>query len=288
MNILIIGASGLVGGNCLKYLSNKTELNVTGTYFSYKVNNTVYFDTLKLNNPNNFDIEKFNPDVIIHCGALTNVDYCEDHQEESHQKTVVSTQNAIGLSKKHDAKMIYLSTDYVFDGTEGPYDENAKVNPISMYGKHKLEAETIVLNELIGSIVIRITNVYGDEERKKNFIARIVDKIKEGEELDLKLPYDQYATPVNAYDVARAIYLLIKDNKHGIYNIASSDYVNRCQLVHRIFNHFPEAKYNLVPVSTKELNQPAPRPLQGGLKTAKFLSQYPDFQFSNVDDYLKI
>ncbi|MBL4656129.1 MAG: SDR family oxidoreductase [Bacteroidia bacterium] len=285
MNILILGASGLVGSNCMALLGDE-ENKVLGTYFSYEAENTVYFDTLNIDNPGNYELDDFYPDVIIHCGALTHVDYCEDNEEESSQKTVQSTLNAIDLCKKYGAKMVYLSTDYVFDGKSGPYFEDEPVNPISVYAKHKLEAETKVLESIEESIVIRITNVYGIEERNKNFVSRIVEKIYNDEEIELTLPYDQYATPVNAFDVARVIQVLLNDNKTGIYNAASTDYLNRCQLAGIIQKHFPKAKIKLTPVSTKELNQPAPRPLQGGLKMDKFLSEYPDFVFSNVDDFL--
>jgi len=287
MNIFIIGASGLIGGNCLHHFKQQGGVNVVGSYFSYKAANTVFFDTLKPQNLQNYDIKSFKPDVIIHCGALTYVDHCETHEAESYEKTVQSTQNVIQLCKQLNAKMVYLSTDYVFDGKEGPYDEAAKVNPLSIYGKHKLEAESAIQKELSDYLIIRITNPYGDEERNKNFVARIVEKLKAGEALQLTLPFDQYATPTNALDIAKAIFLLLKDNKRGIYHIANTDYMNRPQLAQSVLDHFPNAKAELTPISTKELNQPAKRPLKGGLISAKFLKEYPDFRFSNVDEYLK-
>jgi len=286
MKILVIGASGLVGGNCMAYFSKQDDITVVGSYFSFSAPGAVFYDTLDSNNPDNYDVISFDPDVIVHCGALTHVDYCEDHVEESQTKTVESTQNVISLCKQTGAKMVYISTDYVFDGREGPYAENAPVNPLSVYGKHKLEAESMVLEEIPGSIVIRITNVYGDEIRKKNFIARIVDNILGGKELVFRLPKDQYATPVNAYDVARAIYLLLIHGKQGIYNVAGSEFLNRVELVDKILAQFPDAKYTMEALSTRELGQPAARPLQGGLKNDKLLVEFPDFKFSTVEEYL--
>ena len=193
----------------------------------------------------------------------------------------------IGLAKANGARLVYISTDYVFDGEDGPYSEDADVNPINAYGKHKLEAEQLVLAEVPNSLVIRITNVYGDEERGKNFIARLVTNAIKGEPMDLKLPIDQFATPVNAYDIARVIYLLLRDKKSGIYNASGSDYVNRFQLATRVASYFPSKSITLQPIRTSELGQAAPRPLKGGLINYKFISEYPDFVFSNVDDYLK-
>jgi len=286
MKILVIGGSGLVGSNCLRYFASQQDVEVMGTYFSYKTADTHYYDTLNIDNPENVNIESFGPDVIMHCGALTHVDKCEAEVEESHDRTVRSTLNVIELCKRYNARMLYVSTDYVFDGKEGPYDESAQVNPLSVYGKHKLEAEQAVINDVPGSVVIRITNVYGDEERKKNFVTRIADACVKGQPLELKLPVDQYATPVNASDVAKALFLLARDGKSGIYNIASYDFLNRVELVEKVLSFFPRNKITFKSVTTVELGQPAARPLMGGLKTDKFMGEYPDFVFSTVNDYL--
>src|SRR5690606_5358301 len=177
--------------------------------------------------------------------------------------------------------------DYVFDGVNGPYTEDAPVNPLSVYARHKLEGETLALNSLEHTLVLRITNVYGDEERGKDFIARIIDQCQKKQKLTLKLPYDQYATPCNAWDIARAMFVLLRDGKKGIYHICSSDFMNRIELALRVLSYFPDADYELMPMSTAELNQPAKRPLTGGFVKKKFADEYPDFLFSNVDDYVK-
>jgi dTDP-4-dehydrorhamnose reductase len=285
MKILIIGASGLVGGNCLRYLSTQNH-DCIGTYFSYPAKDTVYYDTLNIENPDNFDLDSFVPEVIIHCGALTHVDYCEQHPEESERLTVQSTQKVIEIARKFSSNLIFISTDYIFDGENGPYDEEAIANPISVYGRHKWEAEELIKKSNLHHIILRITNVYGDEERGKNFVARIIEQATKRQHLTLKLPVDQYATPINAHDIARAINLLLKADEQGIYNIASTDYMNRVQLALRILKYFPKASYDLIPLTTQEMNPPAARPLQGGLKSNKFLSKYPNFLFSTVDEYV--
>ncbi|MEO6833116.1 MAG: SDR family oxidoreductase [Chitinophagaceae bacterium] len=285
MKVFIVGASGLVGSNCLRYFTEQ-GWQVKGSYFSFPLDGLVYYNTLDAADAANFDILSWQPDVIVHCGALTHVDYCESHEEESYSKTVQSTKNLIALAQSCGAKMVYLSTDYVFDGTEGPYSEDAPLKPLSVYGRHKLEAEQAVLAEVPNSLVLRVTNVYGDEARGKNFVARIVQQCKDGVELSLKLPYDQFANPTNAADIAATMYLLLRDKKAGIYNIASTDYMNRVALALRVLKYFPEAKYNLEPISTASLAQPAARPLLGGFIMQKFSKEYPEYLFGNVDDYL--
>lgn len=285
MKVVVIGASGLVGGNCIQYFKLK-NWEVLGTYFSYPTDETVFYDTLNTEHSENFDIVAFKPDVIVHCGALTHVDYCEDHEADSYEKTVQSTRNLVALAQQLNAKFVFISTDYVFDGVAGPYTETAEPNPLSVYGKHKLEAEQYVLNTLKEALVLRITNVYGDEIRGKNFVSRIVEQAERGQHLTLKLPIDQFATPINAADIARSLYLLLKDGHSGIFNIASTDYMNRVQLALRILSYFPNATYDLMPMTTEALQQAANRPLQGGLKNEKFASLYPDFVFSTIDTYI--
>src|SRR5690606_13806975 len=150
----------------------------------------------------------------------------------------------------------------------------------------KLFAEQLVLKEATAPLVLRVTNVYGDEIRGKNFVARIVQQCKDQQQLTLNLPYDQFASPTNAADIARAMFLLLRDEKTGIYHIGSTDYMNRAELALRVLKYFPNASFQLNPMSTTALKQPAARPLRGGFVCVKFKSEYPDFLFTNVDDYL--
>lgn len=285
MKVLIVGASGLVGSNCLTHFTS-LGWDVKGTYFSYQQEGLEYYNTLQPDDTANFDIISWKPEVIVHCGALTHVDYCETHEDQSYDQTVLSTKNLITVAKEIGARLVYLSTDYVFDGHNGPYKEEAPVNPLSIYGRHKLIAELAVLNDIPNALVLRVTNIYGDEARGKNFVARIVQQCKEGTRLTLKLPYDQYASPTNAMDIAKAMGLLLRDKKSGIYHIGSTDYMNRVALALNILKYFPSAQYDLIPMDTDALAQPAKRPLLGGFITMKFNTEYPDFRFSNLDDYL--
>lgn len=281
----MIGASGLVGGNCTTYFRS-LGMEVLGTHFGYATSDTKYFNTLDLDDDKNERVVNFEPDVIVHCGALTHVDYCEDHVEESYQKTVVSTQNATKLALDCGAKLVFFSTDYVFDGKKGFYNEDDEVNPLNVYGRHKLEAEQYVQGSGVKHLILRITNVYGDEIRGKNFIARLSSVLQSGEQAEWKVPNDQYATPVNALMVAKALYLLIKDDKTGLYHLGSTDYLNRYQLATMVTNFFPSSGFSLKGLTTEELNQKAPRPLFGGFNSHKFCSEYPEFVLTNVYSYL--
>jgi dTDP-4-dehydrorhamnose reductase len=287
MKVFIIGASGLVGSNCLTHFIER-GWTVKGSHCNYPTDTTYYYDTLQPQNIQNFDIVSFGPDIMVHCAALTNVDYCETHEEESYEQTVKSTQHVCELATLCNARVVYISTDYVFDGNAGPYNEGDTPNPINVYGKHKLLAEQLVLSSIIDSLVLRVTNVYGGEARGKNFIARIVQQCQQEAQLFcLKLPYDQFATPINAQDITRAMFYLINDKKTGIYHLASTDYMNRVELAKRTVSYFPHAQCsNIESIDSITLNQNAKRPLVGGLLKIKFTTEYPTFVFTNVDNYL--
>jgi len=285
MKILIIGASGLVGGNLYEvYNADQSCELLIGTHSQYETPLTIKYSTSDENLPP--EIANVNWDVIVHTGALTHVDKCETEPELSYNLTVLSTKRLLEVAKRSNAKFVYTSTDYVFDGENGPYSEESFPNPLNIYGKHKLEAENLVI-EYGNSLVLRITNVYGKELRKKNYISRTIDALADGKTVfEIDAPYDQFATPINALDVARAITLLVKDDKTGIYHIASTDFMSRVQLLQGISKGLGK-KININPISTESLKQPAKRPLKGGLISAKFTSEYPTFEFSTVSDYLQ-
>lgn len=233
MQVLVIGASGLVGGACFKVLSLNKKFNVKGTYrnFTTEKNRFIHFDPM-IEESLELLLEKW--DAVIHTGALTHVDLCETEIEKSYAQTVHSTDLIIAALKQNNpaAHFIYISTDYVFDGANGPYSENALTNPLNVYGKHKLEAENLALG-MRHSAVIRVTNVYGEEERNKNFVSRLIKQLQLNESAILKAPVDQFATPVNAIDIAKMIEIIIEQKAVGIFHAAGYDYYNRYQLIQK-------------------------------------------------------
>lgn len=275
-----------MGGNFLKVFWDDRKYTIQGTHLNNAAPLTAYFNTTDPSDPENFDVAAFDPDLIVHAGAMTHVDACEDQPAQSHLHTVSSTENMVDLARTCGAKMIYISTDYVFDGEDGPYTEEASPNPQSIYGEHKLEAEQKISSALNDYLILRITNVYGEERQGKNFILRLINNLLKGAVDELPLPFDQYATPINAFDVARAAKKLVENDHQGIFHLGSTDYMNRCQLASRVLSYFPNHGATITPHSTRALNQRAKRPLQGGLKSEKFLRLFPDFTFSNVDDFL--
>ncbi len=285
MKILICGASGLIGSNMLR-ICLENDWEVLGTYYSHELPGLLVLDTLNMDDEDIRKVEVFDPDVIVHCGALTHVDYCEDHIEESYQKTVQSTINLVGLSNQIGCKFVYLSTDYVFDGVSGPYIESDPLNPLSVYGRHKLEAELYVQEKVPSHIIARVTNVYGTEDRNKNFVSRILNLALSDADIKLSLPRDQYATPTNARDISRAIYHLLEGGYNGVYHLSGLEYMNRVDLALEVMKYFPGRKYSLESMATADMNQKAPRPLRAGLLRIKFSNLFPEFKWTTVGDFV--
>lgn len=287
MRVVIIGASGLVGGHCLQAWQELPGWVVAGTHYTYPTDGTYYFDALLEDPERNFDLQAFKPEWVVHCGALTHVDQCQQQPELSYRETVESTRALLRRINCTQTRVAYLSSDYVFDGSAGPYAETDATHPLSTYGHHKLAAEKLVLEANPMNLVVRVTNVYGEEPRSKNFIERLIQTFRTESLVQLRLPTDQYATPIYAGDIAQALNWLLQDEQKGIWHLAGTDFLSRYQLAQRVAGHFPDTKAWIQGLPTQALNPPAPRPLKGGLYNRKFQVEYPQMHWTTVEGYLR-
>ena len=278
MNILVIGASGLVGSAIYKFLIN--HYKVVGTYNKYKIKNFKHLDlTISIEKTN--ILNSIDWDVIVCCSALTDVDYCENYPNESYLHNVEAIKNLLNSNQK--SKIIYISTDYVFDGKKGPYSEKDLTNPISIYGKHKLIAENLIMSHSDRNVVIRVTNVFGPEERNKNFLNRLLFSNNFDKSL---VSSDQYATPIYSFDIAKLVKLIINTDGYGLYHLGGYEYVTRQDIIDLI-NNF--SKKNILYETYTESNsvQAARRPLLGGLRNLRIKNDFPEFKFMSLQMYLK-
>src|SRR5262245_16492716 len=166
-HVLVIGASGLVGGAFHERLT-AAGLRVTGTSHSHPRPGLAPFE-LGLR-PEPF-LDQVAPDLVILASAMTHVDRCETEPAEAQRRNVDEVAPIAGWCAGRKVPFLYFSTDYVFDGREGPYDESAPVHPLSVYARTKLAAERLVA-EVPGSLVIRITNVFDIGREDRNFVHR--------------------------------------------------------------------------------------------------------------------
>ena len=242
LRILITGITGLLGYGLTKTLVEK-GVEVSGIY---KENKTVADELSTLAKVYPVDITKqsevkyvFNrvkPDVVIHAAAFASVDGCELFRSLAWEINVNGTQQVVDVAKETNAKLIYISTDYVFDGETGGYTEEDKPNPLNYYGLTKLEGEKIVANNLADYIVARVSLVYGEHPQHRGTINRIIFDLKKGKKLYLVA--DQFLTPTYSTDIGNMLLELINREATGIYHVAGSTCLSRYdigKMIARVF-----------------------------------------------------
>ncbi|WP_342305943.1 SDR family oxidoreductase [Methanolobus sp. ZRKC5] len=266
MKVLIIGASGLVGNTIYNEFSKNSKYEVYGTYYSYECDNLFYLD---MTNKSDVDtiINSVNPDIIIHPAANPNVEYCEQNPEETWNVNVEGSRNLIEAAKNNESKFIFFSSDYVFDGNNGPYTETDLPNPINEYGKQKLAVEKLIEEILTDFLIIRITVVYGWEHRGKNFTMGLIEKLKNGK--GMNVPHDQLGSPTYVNNMVQAVKILIENDKKGMYNVVGTDTIDRYRFAQNVAKVFDLDESLLTPISTDNLSQKAKRPLKAGMKVDK-------------------
>lgn len=268
---LIIGASGQVGEHLFQQAVT-SGLEAIGTYYSFPVPGLYPLDLRRAEEVHSL-LWKVRPAVVYVPASLTNVDYCESHPEESYAINVLSICNLVRVTKSLGVKLVYFSSDYIFDGKAGPYREEDSANPLSVYGQHKLLAEHYIALHSESYLIIRTTWVYGWERQGKNFVLRLIRNLKEGKEV--KVPVDQVGNPTYGPNLAQAVLELVQREAVGVYNIAGPERVNRYAFACAVARAFGLDPSLIKGLPTEELGQTARRPLRGGLvveKAASFLS----------------
>lgn len=280
MTILIIGASGFVGNSLYQLLKTKY---VIGTYYSrYKRGLT------KLDMTSNNGIEslfnKYLPKIVYMPAYIPGVDYCELHHEAC-ETNVKGIRNVVNICKKFNSKLIFFSSDYVFDGKEGPYLETDIPNPINEYGKTKLRCEKIV-QELKDYLVIRTTVVYGYDKNSKNFLMTFTEDLLN--RITKKVPNDQIGSPTWVEDLSSITIKLVESNKIGIYNVVGPDLCSRYVFALKIARIFGLNDELVIPISTHKLNQPAKRPLRTGLIIDKIHTEIDAYPSGIIETLKKL
>jgi len=208
-------------------------------------------------------IEEFEPEIIINTAAITDVDLCEKERELAWQVNVNGVENLAYTAKLVGAKIIHLSTDYVFDGKNGPYSELDRPNPLSYYGRTKLASENILLTSGVNYTIIRTMVLYGiGINVKPNFALWVYKNLKENK--PIRVVDDQIGNPTLVDDLAFAILKIIELDKSGLYHIAGNDIVSRYDFAVTLADVFQFDKKLITSVKSSIFKQPAPRPLKSG------------------------
>jgi len=261
---LILGASGLVGGYLYREFASCGE--VKGTTFPQSRKNLLILDIrdksalIRL-------FSEYRPGLVLCPAAISNVEYCEKHPAETKQINVDGIRNVIQQVKDNRAKLIFFSSEYIFDGANGPYSEDDNPAPLNEYGRQKLEVEEIVKGELADYIIARTTVVYGWEMEGKNFVMQMLQNLGKG--VPMNVPVDQLSSPTYAGDLACVVKDLVRKDEHGIFNIVGNRVISRYAFAKIVCSVFALNEHLLLPVNTAKLGQKAKRPLKAGLKIDK-------------------
>ena len=262
---LVIGASGLVG-RCLTGRLRKHGAFVVGTYASRPSTQLRRLDMMDASQIGAC-IAETRPQAIYLTAALTHVDYCEDHEEEARRINVLGPCMVAEHAQRAGVKLIFYSTEYVFDGVDGPYDEEAAPNPMSVYGRTKLEAENAIRHIVPEALILRTTVVFGWDPESKNFAMQIYDRVQRG--LEMTIPHDQLGSPTWVGYLADVSLRLVEQGVGGTVNVVGKDIVPRTEFARALVKLFGGKPERVIPVSTASLGQKAARPLRGGLRTGK-------------------
>ena len=265
MRILITGAFGQLGSAVSRHLSEDFDIIRTGRSIPHGKNgiildvlNQIYFKEV---------IQATEPDLVINLAAMTPVDGCELNPNLAKEINIAGVQH---LCDSFDGKIIHLSTDYVFDGENGPYSEDDPVCPLSVYGETKLASERILLNHDPNHLVIRGNVIYDDSKTTKaSFLNWVVNSLKEKQEI--QVVNDQVNNPTWTKSMADIIALCIEKDLSGIVHWGDADHLNRYDFAIKIAEKYVLDSKLIKAITTEELNQAAPRPLKSGLKSDKLV-----------------
>jgi dTDP-4-dehydrorhamnose reductase len=247
MKVVVTGVAGQLGQDVLLELGRKnhqafgtdrTQLDITN-----EADVTTYINEVK-------------PDVILHCAAYTNVDAAEENEDAAYQINAVGTEYLAKAAKLNGAKMLYISTDYVFDGTATePYEVDEPTKPLGAYGRTKLAGEQLIQKHLDEFFIVRTAWVFGIYGN--NFVKTMIRLGKERGEVGVV--HDQVGSPTYTVDLARFMVELMETEKYGIYHATNSGICSWYEFAVEIFKQV-DMKVTVNPLTSDQFPRPAARP----------------------------
>ncbi len=258
MKVLVTGVKGQLGYDVVKELE-KRGMTAVG----------VDIEEMDITDADSVDkvIREAAPDAVIHCAAYTAVDAAEDNEELCRKVNAEGTANIAGVCKSLDIKMMYISTDYVFDGQgERPWEPDDERNPLNVYGQTKYEGEVAVTDRLDKYFIVRIAWVFG--VNGKNFIKAILNKAKTVD--TLTVVNDQFGSPTYTYDLSRLLVDMIVTDRYGFYHATNEGICNWYQFACEIIRQ-AGLETKVVPVSSDRYPAKAKRPSNSRMSKEKLV-----------------
>ncbi len=294
--ILITGSNGLLGQKLVKQLDGNDDFDFLATSFGVnRIEKIKDFQYQSMDITSRTEVESimnsYLPDIVINTAAMTNVDACETNKEACWNINVNAVKLLFENCKKIGAHFIHLSTDFIFDGEDGPYAEDDTPNPLSYYGESKLAAEKLLQNdEYTNWAIARTIIVYGVGENmsRSNIVLWAKSALEKGE--PLTIVDDQFRSPTFADDLAKGCLLIAEKNAKGIFHLSGKDQMSILELVNRVANFYKLDASIVSPIKSLSLNQAAKRPPVTGfiLNKAKNLLGYDPVSFEEGLSLLNI
>lgn len=260
MLVLVTGVSGQLGYDVVKVLKSKGHEAVGVDRSELDITDESAISTY---------VQNLHPEAIIHCAAYTNVDAAETDQEGAYKVNALGTKFLADAAKAVDAKMIYVSTDYVFDGSgTEPYEVDHPTKPLGVYGETKLAGEKLLQETLDKFYIVRTAWVYGINGN--NFVKTMLKLAQDRKELGVV--YDQVGSPTYTVDLAKFLVELVESEKYGVYHASNEGVCSWHEFAVEIFNQAGlDIKVN--PLTSDEFPRPAARPKYSVLSKKKIAEQ---------------
>ncbi|MGB1037728.1 MAG: SDR family oxidoreductase [Bacteroidia bacterium] len=272
--VLITGSNGLLGQKLMNLYLNEENIKLIATARGenrYPEKAGYTYETMDITDVRNVMdvIVKHSPDTIIHTAAMTNVDACEADKAGAESLNVDAVHYIVEAANEVGAHLVHLSTDFIFNGEDGPYDEEATPDPLSYYGETKLAAENIVKNQCNKWSIARTVLVYGivHDMSRSNIVLWAKGALEKGQAINVV--DDQFRSPTLAEDLAMGCRLIEQKEAEGIFNISGKDQMSIVEIVERVADYFKLDKSIINTISSKTLNQAAVRPPITGFDLTK-------------------
>lgn len=278
--VLITGVSGLLGSYLVKTVPDDVSLH--GTWLTTVTIPNGHLATHRMDITKREEViavfERCKPDVVIHCAAIGSVDYCQNHWQEAYAVNVKGTSNILDMASYIDTKVVFISTNAVFDGEHAPYNADDHRSPVNAYGKMKAESELSILQDYMATfMVIRPILLYGwaPHGARGNWATIVLDNLTRGKEV--MIVDDILTQPTYAWDCASAIWKLLELGETGMYNVGGQDVMTLYDFTRTVAKRFELNQDMIIPIKSEKLEHLAPRPrnttycldklLEKGIKT---------------------
>lgn len=276
--LLVCGSNGLVGQRLALLFGHTTEYEVlhTSHHRNFYLDRQL-FDYTQLDITNRSDVKSlvtsYRPDIIINTAAIASVDVCEQQRDAAWRVNVNGIEHLTVAARLIGAKVIHLSTDYVFDGKHGPYAEDDRVNPINYYGKTKLAGENMVLAGGVPYAILRVILLFGTGVNlKHNFATWVMENLRAG--TPIRCAADQFCNPTYVGSVASAVLNVIERDARGVFHVCDADRVSRYDFALKIAKAFGLDEALIERSTSAALQQGAPRPLSTGFTVEKACREF--------------